>query len=171
VTNVSTTFSLDGGAEIRGDAIGVDPTSSKSRRLMLLIAGVTVILTSTAAIARIMDWFPAPVVSSEVIRTDEGLATTLEADVPARGAGYGKRKSKCPGCGAIVSVREVNDGGNAGGKLAEAHAKSTAGAGKYYEFTVRLRDGSKHVITDADPAAWRVGERVNVIDSMTLSSR
>jgi hypothetical protein len=40
-----------------------------------------------------------------------------------------------------------------------------------YAITIRLRDGSMRVITDAHPAKWRPGERVTLIAGMEQPAR
>jgi outer membrane lipoprotein SlyB len=40
-----------------------------------------------------------------------------------------------------------------------------------YEFTVRLADGSSRVFNDTNPARWRSGERVIVIDGANPSNK
>ena len=59
-----------------------------------------------------------------------------------------RAKKKCPECGFVQSVRRI-----------KAHGDTP----ETYEITVRLRDGSTHVHTDATPANWRRGERIVVI--------
>ena len=44
-------------------------------------------------------------------------------------------------------------------------------AARSYRFTVRLENGSQHEILDANPSAWRIGERVNVIDGNRSAKR
>jgi hypothetical protein len=158
---------VDGG----GDAIDVGAPSGRVPHLMLMIAGVVIVLSSTAALARMMEWFPAPAAGSDEIRAlDESSLAITPGSLP-RVAGHRRGKSSCIGCGAIVSIREARSNGAAGSKPAGPFAEIAAQPAKSYEFTIRLRDGSMRVISDANPAAWRVGERVNVIDSVTLSSR
>jgi hypothetical protein len=54
-------------------------------------------------------------------------------------------KTKCPACGFVASVRRLK----ARGDIPET-----------YEITLRLRDGSTHVLTEATPGNWRRGQRV-----------
>jgi len=35
---------------------------------------------------------------------------------------------------------------------------------KSYEITIRFEDGSTRVLTEANPPAWRPGDRVRVVD-------
>lgn len=52
------------------------------------------------------------------------------------------RSRKCKYCGIIESIRQV---------------------GSMHEVTVRLADRSTHVFSEANPAAWRAGERIILI--------
>ncbi len=54
-------------------------------------------------------------------------------------------KAKSPACGFVQSVRRV---------------KARGDNPETYEITLRLRDGSTHVLTEAAPANWRRGESV-----------
>lgn len=54
-------------------------------------------------------------------------------------------KAKCGTCGFVQSVRRV---------AARGDSPAT------YKITVRLRDGSTHVHTEAAPNGWRRGQRV-----------
>ena len=55
---------------------------------------------------------------------------------------------------------EVNASGRiAAGNRGEIKAKPV----RNYEITVHLRDGSMRVVTDANPARWRHGEKVIII--------
>jgi hypothetical protein len=157
-----------GDVDGRGGAIAVNAPSWKVSRLLLLVAGVGIILSSTAAIAHIMEWFPAPAVGSDEIRALDESSPAIAPGPSARAAGRSRSKSNCSGCGVIVSIREVGNNDTAASKPAGLFANIQARPGKSYEFSIRLRDGSSRVITDANPAAWRVGERVHVIDSVNL---
>jgi hypothetical protein len=60
------------------------------------------------------------------------------------------RKSPCAECGMIESISASRTPPGSGGR----------------EITVRLENGSMRVIVDANPATWRPGERVVVIDGL-----
>jgi outer membrane lipoprotein SlyB len=57
-------------------------------------------------------------------------------------------------------------GGAVVGNEIEHRAKST----KIYEITVRFEDGSTSVIKEANPAGWRPGDRVKVINGVIRSN-
>lgn len=99
----------------------------------LLIAALAAVLLGAAALvgmASLVVWPPAP-----------GVSAAPRPAVPA----VARAKKKCPECGFVQSVRRIE----ARGATPET-----------YEITVRLRDGSTHVHTDATPANWRRGERI-----------
>lgn len=134
--------------------------------LPLLIAGLAVILFSSAGIARIVGWNP---------NSSDGAGDVLVLDgVPA---GVPAVKVRCAECGVIVSMREIElrnestgfgaTGGAVAGNQDETRVKST----KSHELTIRLADGSSRVINEASPATWRLGERVIVIDGAYPTNR
>jgi len=120
----------------------------------LLITGIAVILFSSAGVARMLGWGPNLTEDFSNIAALENSATSES------GAG-----SRCPECGFVVSVREIDTQGEFSGLGAVDAAdeyerlKST----RSYEINVSLADGSSRLITVADPANWRAGERLIVI--------
>jgi outer membrane lipoprotein SlyB len=140
----------------------------ESSYLPLLITGIAVVLFSTAGIARMMGWGPNSTDDSgDILALDETAAvpTTSEA----------RAKPRCPECGVIVSIREIKRhdensapaGGVTAGDRDEMRVKST----RTYEFIVRMADGSRRVINDANPESWRTGERLMVIGGLKPSNR
>ena len=89
-------------------------------------------------------------------------AAALDARAP--------RAGRCAECGVIESMREIK----APEELAAfyvpgrpaARMRGESQAPRNYEITIRLRDGSRRVITDANPAKWKRGEAVTVIAGM-----
>ena len=136
--------------------------ANKFPYLPLLIAGIAVILFSSAGIARIVGWNPS---------STSGAGDILALDK------FPAVKVRCVECGVIVSMREIeahNEGtglgatdGAVAGNQDETRVKSTMS----YEITVRLADRSSRVITDANPARWRPGAHVIVIDGANPSSQ
>ncbi|MGQ0523889.1 MAG: hypothetical protein ACT4P8_09550 [Betaproteobacteria bacterium] len=154
---------------------------SRSRYLPLLIVGSAVILFSTAGIAAIMGWLPATAGDSGDILARGNVPAALAArdaltvqTAPAPAPGGTRVKARCPECGVIVSMREIDAGGAgtglAGVTAAGNKALSTESA-RRYEITVRLADGSRRVIEQANPASWRQGERLILIDGAPPSNR
>jgi len=127
--------------------------------LSLLIAGVAVIVFSSAGVARLMGWGSSlPGDSGEVLEPDKSPASTRS----------------CAGCGMIEWVREIHSHGEFNG-LGAVHI----GTGEYartksvrsYAIAIRLFDGSSRVVTDPSPARWRAGEYVILIDGADRSNR
>jgi outer membrane lipoprotein SlyB len=138
--------------------------------LTLLITGIAVILFSTAGIARIVGWGPNSTGDS-----GDTLALDQSARVPV--TNEVRVKARCPECGVIVSVREIerhdqdSDSGAAGGATAANLGATGVKWTRNHEITVRLSDGSSRVIDDAKPARWRSGEHVIVIDGANPSNK
>ncbi|HXC38284.1 MAG TPA: hypothetical protein VN667_05010 [Burkholderiales bacterium] len=57
-------------------------------------------------------------------------------------------RGRCSECGTIVSTQEIDAPGESAGR---------------YAYTVRFRDGSTRMITNAHPVNWREGQRVIII--------
>ena len=138
--------------------------------LPLLITGIAVILFSSAGIARMMGW-------GANSTDDSGAILVLDQPATVPTTSEARAKPRCPECGVIVSMREIevrNEDSGPGatgwvvaGNQDETRVKST----RSYEITVRLADGSSRVFNDANPARWRSGERVIVIDGADPSNR
>ena len=60
--------------------------------------------------------------------------------------------------------------GVVGGAVAGNEVEKRVKAGKSYEITVRLEDGSSRVIHEASAPSWRTGDRVKVIDGVIQSN-
>jgi|GEM_PF-2561025 len=75
-------------------------------------------------------------------------------------------KRACDGCGLIVSMREgaSDDAPNGAATPADFGSLWTLMAPARYTFIVKLENGAEHRISNSDPLAWRIGERVMVID-------
>ena len=117
---------------------------TKSTPLPLLVAGIAAILFGTAAAtsAPLLDW----------LHKSSAVAPGNDAQAAVSGlpdAGELRPAAKCAECGVVESTRRVAQGGN----LPALH-----------EITVRLRDGSIRVSSQVNPAQWRVGERIILID-------
>ena len=117
---------------------------TKYARLPLLIAGVAAILLSTAAATStpLLEWLhhhPPAGAGTGAQASDSPFPNTIEP----------RAATRCTECGVVESTRSVAQGGN----LPALH-----------EITVRLRDGSIRVSSQLNPAQWRVGERIILID-------
>lgn len=100
--------------------------------MAFLIAGFVAVVLAAAALvaASVADWKSA---APAAAASSQG------------GAVEPRTRATCAACGRVQSVRRV---------------AARGGAPATYEITVRLRDGSTHVHTDATPANWRRGESV-----------
>jgi outer membrane lipoprotein SlyB len=126
--------------------------------LPLLIAGIAVILFSSAGIAHIVGWIPTA-------SGNTGNAFVPEA-LPAV-------KGRCAECGVIVSMREieVHDRSGRSGAATEVVGDNSdetrEKSNRRHELTIRLADGSSRVIIEENSAKWRLEERVIVIDGVS----
>jgi hypothetical protein len=106
-----------------------------------LVAGAFAALLFTAvgaATTPVAEWFLAS--SPDVTQI---VDPQKEAQEPAAAVQADEARSrKCKYCGTIESIRQV---------------------GPIHEVTVRLGDRSTHVFSEANPAAWRPGERIILI--------
>lgn len=144
----------------------------KSLRLPLLTGGIAAILVSGVVIASLafsgqgLDGVAQPAVAPEAAAIAAGAAPAAPDAAPASRP----RAYRCPECGVIESMREIAVPGEPAGIGAPARiAAGTRGENikakplRSYEITIRLRDGSMRVITDARPAQWRYREPVIII--------
>jgi hypothetical protein len=124
------------------------------------IASVATALLCAVVTAAFMAWMPtaigdpkdhATLAESSPMPAQPSSAT---ADRAWAGVASGTpTRTPCAECGVIESLRQIDTHG-------EYSAESTKG----YEFTIRFRDGSRRVYTEATPRAWRLGSQVRVID-------
>jgi len=134
--------------------------ANKPLHLPLLIGGIAAILVSGIAIG------------SLAISGQGFNGINAPAELPAGAAAPaiaapGVRAYRCAECGVIESTREIEasdekTGVNASGPIAAGGATEGKPV-RNYEIIIRLQDGSMRVITDANPASWRHGERVTII--------
>jgi outer membrane lipoprotein SlyB len=147
-----------------------------------LMVGIAVILFSTAGIAAIMGWrsstdhpdraIAPPVSAANATNAAKAVALAAPA-VQKRARAKAKAKAralgKCAECGLIESIGDINerpddsgagatDASSAGDRITQS-LDSTAPS----EMVVRMADGSRRVISNANPALWRLGERVVII--------
>ena len=136
-----------------------------------LITVIAFVLFSTAGIARIVGWGPNST-------DDSGGIPALDPAAPLLATGEARVRARCPECGVIVSMREIevrdDDTGRprtARGAVAGSRIETRVDLARSFEITVRLADGSSRVFNDASPARWRSGERVIVIDGANPSKK
>jgi hypothetical protein len=114
-----------------------------------------------AGIAAFMTWMPTaignpkdhatPAASSRIPIQSAGAIAVDKASAGA--VGDASTGTTCTECGVIESVWER-------AVRSERAAEST----RSYEITIRLRDGSRRVFSEATPRMWRSGTAVKIID-------
>jgi hypothetical protein len=144
----------------------MDTQANNRMYLPLLSAGVAALLVSGIALASLamspqgFGGVFMPAASPE--------AVSAQAVAPAEPAARASA-SRCAECGVIESSRRIEAAGDFAGAVAPGRAAAASRdeieprPGASYAITIRLRDGSLRVITDAHPAKWRPGERVTLI--------
>jgi len=117
--------------------------------LGILAAGIAAVLVSGVAIGSFT--FSSPQRDTVPASAEGAPAATAPTTAATRSARW------CAGCGVIQSTRKISaaDGSSANSRN---HASQQGD-----EITVLLQDGSMRVITDANPAKWKHGERVSFI--------
>ena len=135
--------------------------AKRSPYLPVLITGIAIVLSSSAGIARMMGW-------GSNLTADSGEFPALSQMAPET-TGEARAKPRCPECGVIVAVREIEKhdddtglGATSGATAGNGNATSMTTA-RRYEITVRMAGGSIRVNYQASPGRWRSGERVIVI--------
>jgi hypothetical protein len=158
-------------------------------RLPMWIAGSSVCILATLGIVAISRTIPAsyanirddgapskhaaaPARPANARAADTQAHRALEAVTVDR-----RNRPSCPECGVVESMRQIERSSESGRQEAVAHKATKGVAGdspgsaiaanaatrKGYEFTVRFRDGSTAVFSEASPRTWRLGSRVMVI--------
>ena len=116
------------------------------------------------------------------VETSNGSADRrgTEAQPPearAQLANSNRSQVKCPECGTIISVREIEGVRDADwresvnfdavrraiGIAATSGIDTTRPADRVYEIAVRFRDGTTTVFNEPGPPTWRIGNRLIVI--------
>jgi hypothetical protein len=118
--------------------------SLKPAALPLLVA---VVVSSTVAMANVplARWLDSSPQQAQQLPTPE---PAVEADAAGEAAVKPRVRTRCNACGVVEAIRRVEAMGN----LPAA-----------YEFTVRLRDGSTRLTSDASQARWRAGDAIMLI--------
>ena len=176
----------------------METQAKKFPAALIWTAGVAAILFSAVGTAAFMGWIPMGGTRDSFIPDKHSSSTaqpvskraparakcaecgviesTREIDVRGEGTGLGAVGGAVVGgvLGHQVGSGRGNDvatvvgavGGAVAGNQIEKHARST----KNYEITVRFDDGSSRVINEANPPAWRTGDKVKVINGVIQSN-
>ncbi|MCX7157399.1 MAG: hypothetical protein NTW45_13270 [Rhodocyclales bacterium] len=128
--------------------------------LKLQMGGIAVVLLSFGAVAALMAVMPSVAAVSPAPTFARALSVN-EPEPPFR--------DRCEQCAVVTFIREIEPlehgiqpgvGSRTTKDLRNAMAEESA---RRYEITIRMRDGSTHVIEQARPANWRVNERLILI--------
>jgi hypothetical protein len=141
------------------------------------IGVVVVILLGISASSAVTAWLPASTDVAGVDFARETLpATSARPDDPQAQIPSAQREReasasvRCPECGVVTFTREIDQrgadvvSGEAREVLTGDHSKAPKQSTKRYEVSVRMRDGTSRVFVDANPASWRPGERVILVE-------
>ena len=142
--------------------------------LLPVIAFIAVMVFGIVGVARIVGWLPDSIFYLSDVAPMEVLSTAAAKPMARDGQPYptsnARSKARCPECGVIVSMREIEPDGPSAGQdavsqtLADDESALRAGGSSGYQFSVRLSGGAHRVIIAPSRALWRVGERVIIID-------
>jgi hypothetical protein len=78
------------------------------------------------------------------------------ASILGEGGGKARARTRCDACGVVEAIRRIDPVG----------ALPAA-----YEFTVRLRDGSTRLSSNASLASWRAGDNIMLIGGANSAGR
>lgn len=152
-------------------------------RLSQWVVGLAVVLFSTAGIAAIMGWrsstnSPGGAIGLPIaaaISTEDVAVTAPPAQKRAKVKVKARAPGRCAECGQIESISEISerhDDSAAAEALAAGHSnEQPANVTAQSELVVRMADGSRRVFSSANPALWRLGERVVIIAGSIPSRR
>lgn len=128
--------------------------------------GIAVILLSAVGLTGLVNGTPEDAVGTAQRRAFDSLLAAWSGHAPAlaQEPGHGMRaRARCAECGFIESTSERKTLDEVVAATVTASASATPSNRRW--ITVRLADGSRHVIDDMQPAQWRPRQRVIVIGS------
>lgn len=148
-----------------------------------VVGGVVVILLGISASSAVTAWLPTSTDVAGVVFARDTLPTPPakpdgpQAQIPsARGEREASIRVRCPECGVVAFIREIDqhgagvDSGAARRATRGDHSEIPEQSTKRYEVNVRMRDGTSRVFVEANPANWRPGERVILVEGASLSN-
>jgi hypothetical protein len=125
-------------------------------RVPLWIVGITICLLTPLGLVAIARAIPVSYANVPAERAPsrheaaQSEARDTQADLAvARGTISPRARARCPGCGVIQSMRQIE-------------------RSRDYETTVRFRDGHTAVLNETTPRTWRTGGRVIVIGGLNV---
>ena len=122
--------------------------------------------------------YPAPARMTAVANCAECGVVESVREIDAKGLGTGLGAVGGGVLGGLLG-NQVGAGrgkdvmtvvGVVGGAVAGNEVEKRVKATKRYEVTVRLNDGSSRVVSEANPPAWRAGDKVRIIDGVIRSN-
>ena len=144
----------------------------KNPLVPLLVAWVAVVVFGSASVAHMLDGQSgsprsvAPLAGAALAPAKSpGIASAKDAAaLPEAGRVRvtPDTKPRCAECGVVESMREI-DAAAAGIDRRGGTGTLPAKLAKRYELTLRMGDGSRHIIASAGKGGWKVGERVIAI--------
>ena len=167
----------------------------KSPHPLMWIAGIAAILFSVAGIAAFMGWTTSSKDDSGNSATPAKSSAYTSSPLKAKCANCGQIESvreivtrgEGSGLGAVGGAvvggavgNQVGAGrgkdlatvaGAVGGAFAGNEIEKRSKSTKSYAITVRLDDGSSHVINETNPPTWRPGDQVKVTNGTIQSNR
>ena len=120
---------------------------------------VAVVVSSTVALANVpvalrLDSPPEP--ARQLPALDPLPESLALAPAASKAVIRARVRTRCEACGVVEAIRRIDAVGN----LPPA-----------YEFTVRLRDGSTRLSTDASQAKWRAGDQIMLIGGFNAAGQ
>jgi len=160
----------------------------------LWIAGISICLLAASGVVLIVHSIPASYanVPDEPATSKHQAVAGVTADAysysngsqaelaGARASINRQNRASCPECGVVDSVRQLERSGIVGhqatldakvaGRVPAGAIASITTAGKSQEMTIRFRDGSTMVMSEAARRTWPKGTRVIVIGRSSASN-
>jgi hypothetical protein len=149
----------------------------------LIILGIVVIDRSMpVSYAGIPDESGLPTHDAEASGAEGARAANAQANraVALPHAMHRRYRARCPECGVVESMREIEHSGDGDGQGAIELDGAPRACGSAltvdptaahcFESTVRFSDGSRMVLEEASPRMWRAGSRLMVIGRANPSS-
>lgn len=183
-------------ASQRTKEIEIRTNLERPARVPMWIAGISICLLTASGIVAIVRSIPTSYANipdkgaaSEHRRAPSAFKDAHAKDpqahlAAARATINGRTRVRCPECGVIESVAQIERSrvgrredaadvkvaGVVSGDASGSAIAAPVAAGKRYEMLVRFRDGSATVFNEATPRSWPSGSRVIVIGGSNPSN-
>jgi hypothetical protein len=120
---------------------------------------IAIVVFSTVAMANVpvARWLESSLEYARQLPTPEAVGEAAQAALPADdGAAQARVRTRCDACGIVEAIRRIDPVG---------------ALPATYEFTVRLRDGSTRLSSDASPSKWRAGDAIMLIGGASSATQ